>query len=1195
MLTVVTVFGLLPLSVIAEGETAAACEYCAVELAEDAVHASNCPTNCSCDPKPTQGQPHAEGCVMADAGALQSEESPTESVTEPATEPFAESTEPATEPVTEPTDPVTEPAGPSYEDTTLKSSIDGTSIELAGNVIPDGAEAVVKKADPAMLDALSGLNISDATVNLFDISLEVDGEKWQPGAAVMLLTADAEPVDNTITLSIDGLDVEEGDEVTVYHLFDDPNAIVNASIAGTALTLDISGHEDLFGAELEAASYFEAGDGIIFYEIIQATAEENGVITFGTESFSTYVVARGNTTTGTDPWGDAFIVASGKEYLAARSTTITLYNPSAKWEKGEFTSEGSACNWVVGTNTIGIKSPSGTAKSFKFTIPSDAPIGETFTITGGGKKVTITVTSRANIVKEAIQNDWYDVYITCVTDSRAANVPTDKEPGITSASRIFLDKYAQNASNTIKESFASSSDLKNSVDSTATLGIVDTSGDTIQTHLKNIDWNEQYNNIISKAGSTTLYASNGTIINSSNKGNFRLVPYVVKLQTANGYGSWNIDCCIIPKDSTYRYVLKFAFNDGSGSHTTQTLEWVTNSSYTFSWSGIANPTRTGYKFSGWSDNGNNAAEVGTGTTSYKITGTANSTVTKTLTAIWSAQYRYVLNFNMKGGSGGPSNITQAWKDGSSHTFSWTAEPTKTGYTFTGWSYTDDNTPDIKAGTKQYQVTGTAAQTVTKTLYACWTANKYGYTVKYLDKDTNAAIATQVSGTADYGSTVNGTQKSITGYTFSSVSPTSGSVKIGTTASSNVITYYYTENTASINYHVVGDSGCGTVKQNGTGTTDTKVSETLKVVTGSPVGATAAASSHYTFVGWYDNAACTGNPLSTVASYIPTRASGSHWAAKNYYAKFVEKEATLNYKVANGFGGSVAPGAETLKVLTGVAKGSSATAADGYSFVGWYSNEACTNLVSASAAFVPEKTSGAWVNNTTYWAKFEEYTVPIHYQVVGPNGCGTVDLKDSDAATVPGTNVSENVLAATGDAVGATAATANSNFKFVGWYDNAACTGTPVSTNAYYDPPKPSGIWAEKTYYAKFEYTVGHLTISKTGIDSLDHHAASGGNKQEQQTTVYTVTGTASDGTAVDLEVTVVGNGAVTVHNIPVGTYTVTEKGSWSWRYDEAVADSKSATVTGGQTTTAAFSNNRTNGSWLSGDNFLRNIFTTITG
>lgn len=90
--------------------------------------------------------------------------------------------------------------------------------------------------------------------------------------------------------------------------------------------------------------------------------------------------------------------------------------------------------------------------------------------------------------------------------------------------------------------------------------------------------------------------------------------------------------------------------------------------------------------------------------------------------------------------------------------------------------------------------------------------------------------------------------------------------------------------------------------------------------------------------------------------------------------YKEKEETINYKVVGPDGcGTVTPTSETLKVLSGIATGSTAKANENFKFVGWYSDKDCTkeNLLSTDAKYVPTKDENStWVNGTTYYAKFE---------------------------------------------------------------------------------------------------------------------------------------------------------------------------------------------------------------------------------
>ena len=86
--------------------------------------------------------------------------------------------------------------------------------------------------------------------------------------------------------------------------------------------------------------------------------------------------------------------------------------------------------------------------------------------------------------------------------------------------------------------------------------------------------------------------------------------------------------------------------------------------------------------------------------------------------------------------------------------------------------------------------------------------------------------------------------------------------------------------------------------------------------------------------------------------------------------YVENVAMISYEVVGPDGcGNVSPVSETVKVLTGSAKGSAATATENYNFVGWYSDKECTTQISTEADYVPTKPANGWTN-VTYYAKFE---------------------------------------------------------------------------------------------------------------------------------------------------------------------------------------------------------------------------------
>ena len=117
---------------------------------------------------------------------------------------------------------------------------------------------------------------------------------------------------------------------------------------------------------------------------------------------------------------------------------------------------------------------------------------------------------------------------------------------------------------------------------------------------------------------------------------------------------------------------------------------------------------------------------------------------------------------------------------------------------------------------------------------------------------------------------------------------------------------------------------------------------------------------------------------------------------------------------------------------------------------------------------------------------------------------------------------------------------------------------------------------------------GNLTITKDGIDPLDHHAADETDKEERQSTIYVVSGTSYSGEVVNMEVVIVGNDSVTINHLPIGEYTVEEKTDWSWRYTIDGNNERPVEIEEDKTAATTYNNKRTNGFWLSGDSVCSN-------
>ena len=233
--------------------------------------------------------------------------------------------------------------------------------------------------------------------------------------------------------------------------------------------------------------------------------------------------------------------------------------------------------------------------------------------------------------------------------------------------------------------------------------------------------------------------------------------------------------------------------------------------------------------------------------------------------------------------------------------------------------------------------------------------------------------------------------------------------------------------------------------------------------------------------------------------------------------------------------------------------------------------------------------------------YEETNVNLNYVVVGPDG--TVDLDGVADFGQVSQNI-ESVKISTGKAQGSTAITPPSNlYKFVGWYSDAECKNPVpaawVDASGKITPQKPGDLWANATYYAKFEYNLTSLTIKKDGWETIDPN----------QTFIFNIKGNGV-GNNVNLDVTVHGNGSVTIEGLTVGAqYTITEKTDWSWRYSctgweygedkgtgyvaEDNGEGNVATITLGLNGTITFTNTRDQKQWLDGDSWCNNMFKPV--
>ena len=317
----------------------------------------------------------------------------------------------------------------------------------------------------------------------------------------------------------------------------------------------------------------------------------------------------------------------------------------------------------------------------------------------------------------------------------------------------------------------------------------------------------------------------------------------------------------------------------------------------------ANPTKVGYQsFDGWWYNGY------TGYTKYNFTQPVTGNIT--LTAKYSSPKNYNISYTLNGGTA----TNQASYTVESDTIKLN-NPTKPGYTFTGWSGTDLNGADNMTVTIPKGSTGARSYT------ANWTRDTYGITYE-LNGGTAATPQNPTSYTAESETiTLNNPEKP--GYTFTGWSGT------GLSGTNNMTVTIPKGSTGNREYtaHWTPEIYVVTLNTNGGKINSGNVTDyTYGQGATLPTDVTKAG---YTFKGWYDNETFTGNPVATISDTDTEKKEyWAKWAAISYpsISQKPAIEAGEGVKVTLSADGTVATitfddGYElTDVVLNGVSKG-----------------------------------------------------------------------------------------------------------------------------------------------------------------------------------------------------------------------------------------------------------------------------------
>lgn len=420
-----------------------------------------------------------------------------------------------------------------------------------------------------------------------------------------------------------------------------------------------------------------------------------------------------------------------------------------------------------------------------------------------------------------------------------------------------------------------------------------------------------------------------------------------------------------------------------------------------------------------------------------------------------------------------------------------------------------------------------------------------YTVRYLDKATGEPVVVDGVPTPDKvvktrDAVVTETFKQITGY-----APDDYQKQLVLAAEDNEIIFWYVKDDTHAPVRVIH------WQQNleGDGYTERQSSTNLNGVIGTEYSETPLTIAGFTYNGTKSNASGELTAAGLVLNLYYDRIEYP------YEFRFVEKDSDPEKQLADSVTGSARYQAQVTQTAKTI---------PGYTLVST-ENQAIHIAI--------EDGTTAVKNVKTFY--YTEQTVDIKYKVVGPDGCGTLD------------NYQDVQLKVTTGEVKGSAPTAAEGFRFVGWYKDEDCTQpvdadwvkdsklTPDKTKNYGTAEKPVMGYEAATYYAKFEYDVADLTITKQGCENID----------ENQSFIFTIVGPDN----YRNQVVIKGNGSVTIKGLKIGEYTIHEESGWSWRY--SCADQK-VTLKGGADVinSVTMSNSRGNDKWLDDNASVDNRF-----
>lgn len=211
-------------------------------------------------------------------------------------------------------------------------------------------------------------------------------------------------------------------------------------------------------------------------------------------------------------------------------------------------------------------------------------------------------------------------------------------------------------------------------------------------------------------------------------------------------------------------------------------------------------------------------------------------------------------------------------------------------------------------------------------------------------------------------------------------------------------------------------------------------------------------------------------------------------------------------------------------------------------------------------------SDASQNTLTFYYSLKEYT--IRYVAV----CSR--MNDTFGGVYPGFEIIKTVSQILGSVP-----IPENGYKFIGWYEDANCTipvnPALVSPDTYKLMPNAVG---DMTYYALFEPVITTLKINKTGVK----------NEDANQSFLFNIKGIDDKTELINLTISIQGNGSKIIKDLPCGMYEIKELTDWSWRYNNTDGATREIDAAPAIINEVTFTNNTKDLSWLGGETFDSN-------